>query len=63
MEHLGRGTARGVDLLIAVVEPGSRSIETLERIKKLSEDIGIERLAVVVNKFIDNELSRSIVEK
>ncbi|MEM4747494.1 MAG: AAA family ATPase, partial [Archaeoglobaceae archaeon] len=31
IEHLGRGTARGVDLLIAVVEPGSRAIETLER--------------------------------
>jgi|YelNatPaOPRAMG01_1025707.scaffolds.fasta_scaffold09017_7 CO dehydrogenase maturation factor len=63
VEHLGRGTARGVDLLIAVVEPGSRAIETLERIKKLSEDIGIEKLAVVVNKFIDNEMSRSVISR
>jgi CO dehydrogenase maturation factor len=53
IEHLGRGTAKGVDLLIAVVEPGLRSIETLKRIDKLAKDIGIERIAVVVNKFND----------
>ncbi|MDW7990195.1 MAG: P-loop NTPase [Archaeoglobaceae archaeon] len=63
IEHLGRGTARGVDLLIAVVEPGSRAIETLERIKKLAEDIGIEKVAVVVNKFFDNESSRKIISR
>ncbi len=51
IEHLGRGTARGVDLLITVVEPSLRSIETLKRIEKLARDIGIERIAVVVNKF------------
>lgn len=53
IEHLGRGTARGVDLLIVVVDPSLRSIETLRRIEKLSRDIGIERICVVVNKFID----------
>jgi len=62
IEHLGRGTARGVDLLIAVVEPGSRAMETLERIEKLAEDIGIERIAVVVNKFIESEEARRLVE-
>lgn len=63
IEHLGRGTARGVDLLIAVVEPGSRAIETLERIKKLSEDIGIEKIAVVVNKFVESEEAKKLIEK
>jgi len=51
IEHLGRGTAKGVDLMVAVVEPGRRSVETLKRIDKLARDIGIEKLAVVVNKF------------
>jgi len=51
IEHLGRGTAKGVDLMIAVVEPGLRSLETLKRIDKLARDIGIENVAVVVNKF------------
>ncbi|MFN3384493.1 MAG: P-loop NTPase [Archaeoglobaceae archaeon] len=63
IEHLGRGTAKGVDLLIAVVEPGSRAIETLERIKKLAEDIGIEKIAVVVNKFVESDEAKRIIER
>ncbi|MFA7036880.1 MAG: AAA family ATPase, partial [Methanosarcina sp.] len=31
IEHLGRGTTRGMDLMIVVVEPGARSLETAER--------------------------------
>lgn len=50
IEHLGRGTTRGIDLMIVVVEPGMRSIETAARIKKLSEEIGIKHLAAVINK-------------
>ena len=50
IEHLGRGTTRGMDLMIVVVEPGARSLETAERIKKLSSEIGVTRLAAVVNK-------------
>ncbi|AIY89126.1 ATP-binding protein [Geoglobus acetivorans] len=62
IEHLGRGTAKGVDLLIAVVEPGVRSFETLSRIEKLAEDIGIDRVGVVVNKYIETERSKELVE-
>ncbi len=50
IEHLGRGTTRGIDLMIVVVEPGMRSIETAQRIKMLSEGIEIEHLAAVINK-------------
>lgn len=50
IEHLGRGTAKSVDKLIVVVEPGRASIETAFRIKKLAADIGIENLVVVANK-------------
>ena len=50
IEHLGRGTARGVDLMIVVVEPGRRSIETASRIRKLSRELGIEALAAVINR-------------
>ena len=31
IEHLGRGTALGVDLILVVVEPGKRSVETAPR--------------------------------
>lgn len=53
IEHLGRGTAKAVDKLIIVVEPGRVSIETAYRIKKLAGDIGVENLAVVGNKIHD----------
>lgn len=50
VEHLGRATAKAVDMLIVVVEPGKRSIETAHRIKKLAKDIGIENIGVIINK-------------
>lgn len=53
IEHLGRATARGVDAMIAVVEPGMRSIETVERIMHLGREIGIERYFAVINKADD----------
>lgn len=50
VEHLGRATARAVDKLIIVVEPGRRSLETARRIQKLAQDIGIQNMAVVGNR-------------
>jgi len=50
IEHLGRGTARAVDKLIVVVEPGRRSIETARRINRLAKDIGLQNIAAVGNK-------------
>ena len=35
IEHLGRATAKAVDKLIVVVEPGKKSMETAFRIKKI----------------------------
>ena len=56
IEHLGRGTTRGIDLMIVVVEPGARSLETAERIKRLGTDIGVERFAAVINKAGEEDL-------
>ncbi|MCU0861751.1 MAG: AAA family ATPase, partial [Methanomassiliicoccales archaeon] len=50
LEHLGRGTARSVDVMLVVVEPGSRSLETAAAIKRLAEELGIKRLVAVANK-------------
>jgi CO dehydrogenase maturation factor len=50
IEHLGRATARAVDKLIVVVEPGRRSIDTAEHIRKLADEIGLGQIAVVGNK-------------
>ena len=50
IEHLGRATARAVDKMIVVVEPGKGSIETAYRIRELARDIGLKNIAVVANK-------------
>jgi len=50
VEHLGRGTASGVDTMIVVIEPGQRSIETAYRILRLSGEIGIRNVRIVANK-------------
>jgi CO dehydrogenase maturation factor len=50
VEHLGRATAKAVDELIIVVEPGRGSIDTAFRIRELARDIGVEGVKVVANK-------------
>lgn len=50
IEHLGRATTRGVDRLIVVVEPGRRSVETAQHVRRLAEDLGLTKVAVVGNK-------------
>lgn len=62
IEHLGRATAKSVDRLLIIVEPGSRSIETAETIIKLAGDIGIENIGIIGNK-IQNEEQKAWVAK
>lgn len=50
IEHLGRGTCENMDILIIVIEPGLRSIQTAQTVKKMSQDLGIKTLFIVVNK-------------
>jgi CO dehydrogenase maturation factor len=62
IEHLGRGTAGAVNLLIVVVEPGQRSVETALQINKLAQDIGLKKIAVVGNK-IRNKSDKDYLRK
>jgi CO dehydrogenase maturation factor len=62
IEHLGRGTAQGVDKLLIVVEPTRNSVETAYKIKKLAKDIGLNRFAIVANK-IKNEKEKELLKK
>jgi CO dehydrogenase maturation factor len=50
LEHLGRGTASAVDAFIVVVEPGQRSLQTAQAVRRLAADIGIHKVYVVGNK-------------
>jgi len=53
IEHLTRGTAKGVDKLIIVVEPSRRSVETGYRVRDLALEIGLQNIGVVANKIRD----------
>ena len=54
LEHLGRGTAANMDQLIVVIEPGARSVQTYQNVKRLAKDLGIKRVRVVANKIRDD---------
>jgi CO dehydrogenase maturation factor len=62
IEHLGRATARAVDRLIVVVEPGRRSIDTAMHIKQLAGEIGLDKISLVGNK-IRGEKDRQFLEQ
>lgn len=62
VECLTRGTARGVDALVIVVEPGRRSLETARRIRKLATDLHVARVWAVANKVRDREDRSFITE-
>ena len=50
VEHLGRGTTRGIDIMLIMVEPGARSIETAGRIVELARQIDIRKFGFIINK-------------
>ncbi len=55
IEHLGRATARGVDAMLIVAEPGKRSLQTADDITRLAGEIGISRLFLIINKVTDDD--------
>ena len=62
IEHLGRGTAEGVDALITVVEPGRRSLDTAHRVKELAADPGLDRVFLVGSK-VQSEAQETFVRE
>lgn len=50
IEHLGRATAGAVSMMIIVIEPGQRSVQTAQTIRRLATDIHVPRIGVVFNK-------------
>ena len=49
LEQFGRSTCRGVDLLLIVVGPGARSVDTARRIASLADEMGVARTSIVAN--------------
>jgi CO dehydrogenase maturation factor len=50
LEHLGRGTVRGMDALVVVVTPDAKSVGTARRIVPLWRDLGDKKIFFVGNE-------------
>ena len=50
LEHLSRGTARHVEMLLVVGEPYFKSLETASRSFALARDLGIGQVRMIANK-------------
>lgn len=62
VENLGRGTAKGVNAFLIVVEPGQRSFQTARAIRKLAKDLGVVKCYVIGSKTKD-EADRQFIKQ
>lgn len=66
IEHLGRATSKGVDVMVVVVEPGQRSIDCVKTIQRMADEIGLKRIVMVINKVTsdaDEKFIRNAIEE
>jgi CO dehydrogenase maturation factor len=61
-EHLTRGTAKYAELMLTVVEPYYKSLETGRRMAALAHDLGLGRVALVANKVRDESEAEAVRE-
>jgi CO dehydrogenase maturation factor len=62
VENLGRGTAKGVDAFIIVVELGQRSFQTARAVQRLAKDLGVKKCYIVGSKTHDDDERQFITD-
>ncbi len=62
IEHLSRGTSRGVDLMLVVVEPSKNSVNTANLVKKMAGEIGVKKVKIIANK-IRSQQEKDFISK
>ncbi len=60
VEHMGRGTAKHVDTMLIIGNPGMKSLQTAKRIYGLAKEAGLTRIFLVGNKIASKKGERSI---
>lgn len=60
VESMGRASVQGLDVLIVVVEPGARSIDTALNITKMAKELGIKNIAAIANKIAETRQIETI---
>lgn len=62
IEHLTRGTAQGMDLMIIVTEPGKSSVNTARVVEKLAKEVSVKSVRFIANK-VRNENEEAFIKK
>ncbi|MHA2036337.1 MAG: ATP-binding protein [Promethearchaeota archaeon] len=62
IEHLGRGTAKGIDVMLVITEPSQKSLDLCKKIIDLSKKLGVINIYLIANKLID-ESQRDVLNK
>jgi CO dehydrogenase maturation factor len=60
IEHLTRGTARSVDIMLVVIEPSKNSVNTAKLVRELATELGIQKIKFIGNK-IRNHKERDFI--
>ena len=55
LEFMGRASVQGIDMLVLIVEPGGRSIETANKMGQMAEELGIRHVGAIANKITEPE--------
>ncbi len=56
LESFGRSVVEGLDLVLVVVEPGMRSVDTARRIVEMAPGLGVRCVRAVLNKMREDTL-------
>lgn len=62
IEHLGRGTAKHVDLMLIVSDASLKSLETAFKIYNLSTSMGLKHIFLIGNKVLTNKDKEAILK-
>lgn len=61
IEHLTRGTAQGVDVMLIVTEPGRSSVQTARIVEKLAKEVSVKDVKFIANK-VRNEKEETFIK-
>jgi CO dehydrogenase maturation factor len=62
VEHMGRGTASQVDIMLVVVDSSRKSLEIAKKISGLAHEAGIKNVFIVGNRVRDSEEKELITD-
>ena len=63
LEHLGRGTAKGIDVMLVITEPSQKSLDLCSKIIELSKKLGVINIFLIANKIIDDPQLNAIINR